>query len=142
MYEAKTKPETDDVKTYLLSLTPERRREDALKLLAVFQEETGWPAELWTGGMVGFGRCHYKYETGHEGDALRVGFASRKGKISLYTWLTDPQRAELLSRLGKHTSGVGCVYVNKLADIDEGVLREIIRAAVQVMEERYPREQG
>lgn len=137
-YECKTKVENMEVKEYIASLEPARRREDALRLLAVFEEETPWQAELWSGGMIGFGRYHYKYESGHEGDALRVGFAPRKAKISLYTWLVDPLRAELLGRLGKHSTGVGCVYINKLADVDEGVLREIIRAAVQAMQEQYP----
>lgn len=137
-YECKTKVENEDVRAYIASLEPARRREDAARLLEIFEEETPYRAELWSGGMIGFGRYHYKYATGHEGDALRVGFAPRKGKTSLYTWLADPQRAELLSRLGKHQTGVGCIYFNKLADVEEGALREIIRAAVKAMEEQYP----
>lgn len=137
-YVCKTKVENEEVSAYIASLEPQRRREDALRLKQIFEEETPFQAELWSGGMIGFGRYHYKYESGHEGDALRVGYAPRKGKISLYTWLLDPLRAELLGRLGKHTTGVGCVYINKLADVDEGVLREIIRAAVKAMEEQYP----
>lgn len=138
MYECKTRAEEQDARSYLLSLEPERRRRDGLRLLAIFETETGWPAVLWTGGMIGFGQYDYVYKTGHSGTAMRVGFAPRKGKISLYTWILGPQRQELLSRLGKHTSGVGCVYVNKLDDIDEGALRALIRAAVMEMEEQYP----
>lgn len=137
-YECKTKVEDEGARAYIASLEPERRRADAARLLEIFEEETPYQAELWSGGMIGFGRYHYKYATGHEGDALRVGFAPRKAKISLYTWLADPERAELLSRLGKHQTGVGCVYINKLADVNEGVLREIIRAALKAMETHYP----
>lgn len=138
MYECKTKVEDQQARDYILSLEPERRRLDGLRLLQVFEEETPWKAKLWTGGMVGFGQYDYTYKTGHSGTALRVGFAPRKGKISLYTWLEDPQRAEMLSRLGKHSTGVGCIYINRLADVDEGVVRELIRAAVQAMETAYP----
>lgn len=137
-YEAKTRPGDEGVEAYLLSLMPARRRDDALRLLRIFQEETGLPAVLWGGKMVGFGRYHYKYKTGHEGDAMRAGFAPGKAKISLYLWLQGQEREEILSRLGKHTSGVGCVYVNKLADIDEGVLREMIRLTMKSMAELYP----
>lgn len=138
MYICKTKVEDQAALDYLMGLEPERRRDDGLRLLDIFQEETGWPAKLWTGGMIGFGQYDYTYDSGHSGTALRVGYAPRKAKISLYTWLQDKERAELLSRLGKHTTGVGCIYFNKLADIDEGVLREIIRAAVLAMEAAYP----
>ncbi len=137
-YEAKTRPGDEGAEEYLLSLEPARRRDDALTLLRIFREETGLPAVLWGGKMVGFGSYHYKYKTGHEGDAMRVGFASGKAKISLYLWLQGQEREEILSRLGKHTSGVGCVYVNKLADIDEGVLREMIRLTMKSMAELYP----
>ena len=138
MYQCKTKPETDEVRAYCASLEPVRRREDALKLLDIFTEETPWPAVLWTGNMVGFGQYHYQYASGHEGDALRVGYAPRKGKISLYLMLEEADRAALLARLGKHSTGVGCIYVNKLADIDEAVLREMIRKVVDTMQELYP----
>lgn len=138
MYQNKTKPESHEVRAYCQSLEPARRREDALRLLDIFTEETPWPPVLWTGNMVGFGRYHYKYPSGHEGEAFRVGYAPRKGKISLYLTLQEADRAALLSRLGKHTSGVGCIYVNKLADVDEAVLREMIRRAVSTLQEMYP----
>lgn len=138
MYECKTKVETDAVRDYIATLEPERRREDALALLAIFEEETGETAELWTGGMVGFGRYDYTYETGHSGTALRVGYAPRKAKISLYTWLNEEQRAHYLPRLGKHSTGKGCIYANKLADIHVDVLREMIRVADANIKEWYP----
>lgn len=137
-YQAKTKAEDLGVQEYILTLEPARRREDALKMLRIFEEETGWPAVLWTGGMIGFGRYDYTYESGHSGTALRVGYAPRKGKISIYTWLDEEQRADMLPRLGKHSTGVGCIYANKLADIDESVLREMICAAVHNMAAWYP----
>ncbi|NLX83953.1 MAG: DUF1801 domain-containing protein [Clostridiales bacterium] len=138
MYQTKTKPENQAARDYILSLRPERRRADGLKLLEMFEEETPWPPVLWTGNMVGFGQYHYKYDSGHEGDAFRVGFAPRKGKISLYLMQKEDDRANALSRLGKHSTGVGCIYVNKLADIDETVLRKMIRQAVDTMQKLYP----
>lgn len=139
-YETKTKVESEDVRSYILSLEPEKRRVEGLRLLEIFEEECPWPAKLWSGGMIGFGEYTYKYKSGHGGTALRVGFAPRKPKYSIYTWLEEDEREALLSRFGKHSTGVGCIYVNKLADIDENVLREMIRAAIKGMEKHYPEE--
>lgn len=141
-YQAKTRQEPDSPRAYLMGLEPPGRRADALALLAIFEQETGLPAALWTGGMIGFGQYDYRYDSGHSGRAMRVGFAPRKGKISLYTWLDEDQKAAILPRLGRHTRGVGCVYARRLADLDEGVLREMIRAALSGMDARYPRQPG
>lgn len=137
-FEAKTKAGHEDAREYLLSLTPRKRQDDALRMLEIFEGETGMPPVIWGGKMVGFGSYHYRYASGHEGDAMRVGFATGKTKISLYLWLEGEERDRILARLGRHTSGVGCVYINRLEDIDEGVLREMIRMALDRMERLYP----
>lgn len=139
-YEQKTKVEELGVREYILGLEPERRRDDALKILEIYEQECPWPAKLWSGGMIGFGEYHYTYKTGHSGNAMRVGFAPRKPKFSIYTWLEEDERADLFARFGKHSTGVGCIYINKLADIDQEVLREMIRAAIRGMEKHYPEE--
>jgi hypothetical protein len=82
---------------------------------------------MWGPTIVGFGRYHYKYESGREGDAPSVGFSPRKANLSLYGLTYGPEAAELLGRLGKHKMGAGCLYVNKLDDVDGAVLAELIR---------------
>ncbi len=137
----KTKPEPQDVKAYLETLEPRRRLEDGLALLKIFTEETGAEAVLWTGNMVGFGHYHYKYASGREGDAFMTGFAMRKPKISLYLYVPDEgreEREEFLQALGKCTAGVSCVYVTKLADLDENRLREAIRGSLEFVKQLYP----
>ena len=139
MHEVKTKPREEDVRAYILTLEPLRRREEGLKLLEMFEQETGLPAVLWGESMIGFGTYAYKYKSGHEGEWMRIGFAPGKAKISLYCYLDEGEREELLGRLGKHFTGVGCIYVNKLADIDEAVLRELIQKSMAAMDRLYPR---
>lgn len=137
-YQVKTKASEDSVEIFLDRIESPRKREDAYRLLALFTEATGMPARLWGDSIVGFGSYHYKYRTGHEGDAMIVGFSPRKLKISLYLYADFPERDQLLGRLGKHTTGVGCVYVNKFDDIRPEVLRELIVRSVASIRERYP----
>lgn len=104
------------------------RRRDGLRLLDLMSRVTGEKPEMWGPTIVGFGRYHYRYETGREGDAAAVGFSPRKASLSLYGLIYGPGAAALLPRLGKHKTGAGCLYVNKLEDVDEEVLAELIRA--------------
>ena len=103
------------------------RREDGRRLLELMSEITGEPAEMWGPTIVGFGTYHYKYDTGREGDAAAVGFSPRKASLSLYGLTYGPGAGELLGRLGKHKTGAGCLYINKLDDVDDAVLAELIR---------------
>ena len=109
---------------------PESKRADARVLDALFRRVSAWEPEMWGGGIVGYGRYHYRYASGHEGDAPRIGFSPRKAKHSLYLLRSgggaDAQFEALLARLGKHSRGAGCLYVNKLADIDLAVLEELV----------------
>ncbi|AGK54000.1 hypothetical protein B1NLA3E_11240 [Bacillus sp. 1NLA3E] len=93
---------------------------------------------MWGPSIIGFGKYHYKYESGHEGDAPLVGFSPRKAKISLYFATGDKKRMELLMDFGKHTTGKGCVYINKVADIDVEVLKALIEQSVRFLKEIYP----
>ena len=81
---------------------------------------------MWGPSIIGFGSYHYKYPTGHEGDAPLVGFSPRKAKISLYFATGDTEREQLLEKFGKHTSGKACVYINKIDDIDVNILKDLI----------------
>lgn len=140
MYQLKTKETDDSVIEFIEQVEQPRKRKDAYRLLDIFTETTGFEAKLWGTSIIGFGSYHYKYESGHEGDAPLVGFSPRKAKISLYFAAGDTERKVLLEKFGKHTTGKGCVYINKVADIDEAVLKELIEQSVRFLQEKYPAE--
>jgi hypothetical protein len=138
MYELKTKENENDVIEFIEKVENLKKREGAYKLLDIFTETTGYPAKMWGPSIIGFGSYHYKYATGHEGDAPLVGFSPRKAKISLYFATGDTQREELLQKFGKHTTGKACVYINKIEDIDVEVLKELIKQSVAFLRAQYP----
>ncbi|MGE7979954.1 DUF1801 domain-containing protein [Psychrobacillus sp. NPDC093200] len=139
-YKQKTLETDQDVAEFIEGVDSLKKREDAYKLLEIFGESTGYQAKMWGQSIIGFGSYHYKYASGHEGDAPLVGFSPRKAKISLYFATGDSDRAELLSRLGKHTSGKACVYINKVEDINIEVLKEIISQSIIFLQKLYPSE--
>ncbi|QGM32240.1 DUF1801 domain-containing protein [Bacillus sp. N3536] len=139
-YKQKTLETDQDVAEFIEGVDSLKKREDAYKLLEIFEESTGYQAKMWGQSIIGFGSYHYKYASGHEGDAPLVGFSPRKAKISLYFATGDSDRAELLSRLGKHTSGKACVYINKVEDINIEVLKEIISQSIIFLQKLYPSE--
>ncbi|MEO8219391.1 MAG: DUF1801 domain-containing protein [Specibacter sp.] len=106
--------------------TTERRRQDALVLLELMAEITGQPPRMWGPSIIGFGEYHYKYASGREGDAAAAGFSPRKANLVIYGLQDPPEAGPLLEKLGKFKSSVACVYINKLADVDLDVLRELI----------------
>ncbi|WP_019414040.1 DUF1801 domain-containing protein [Paenisporosarcina sp. TG20] len=138
MYELKTKETESSVLEFLEKVENLKKREDAYKLLDIFTETSGYQAKMWGPSIIGFGTYHYKYESGHEGDAALVGFSPRKAKISLYFATGDNKREELLKNFGKHSKGKACVYINKVADIDVEVLKALINQSVRFLKERYP----
>jgi hypothetical protein len=138
MYELKTKETDSSVIEFIENVDSVKKREDAYQLLDMFTETTGFEAKMWGPSIIGFGSYHYKYATGHEGDAPLVGFSPRKAKISLYFAPGEPRREELLKIFGKHTTGKACVYINKVSDIDSEVLKELIRQSVKFLQEMYP----
>lgn len=138
MYEQKTKETENSVTEFIERVEHPKKREDAYKLLEIFTEASGYPAKMWGPSIIGFGSYHYKYASGHEGDAPLVGFSPRKAKISLYLAACDPERENQLQKLGKYTTGKSCVYINKLAGIDVEVLKQMIRSSVKYFRETYP----
>ena len=142
MAEAKTKPTQVSVEDYFAAVEPASKREDGAVLDALFRKVTGEAPRMWGPTIVGYGQYHYRYESGHEGDMCRVGFSPRKAKHSLYLMCGSPKEeaefAPLLARLGKHSRGKGCLYVNKLADIDLGVLEEMVALSWKRSFETYP----
>jgi hypothetical protein len=137
LYELKTKETDASVIDFIKSVDNPKRREDALKLLDIFTEVSGYEAKMWGPSIIGFGSYHYKYTTGHEGDAPVVGFSPRKAKLSLYLKTGDPENEKILEMLGKHTTGKSCVYVNKLEDIDLEVLKKLIIQTIDYMKKNY-----
>jgi hypothetical protein len=138
MYELKTKETDSSVIEFIENVDSIKKREDAYQLLDIFTETTGFEAKMWGPSIIGFGSYHYKYATGHEGDAPLVGFSPRKAKISLYFAPGETKREDLLKVFGKHTTGKACVYINKVADIDINVLIELINQSVKFLQEMYP----
>jgi len=138
MYELKTKETESSVIEFIENVENIKKREDAYKLLDIFSETTGFTAKMWGPSIIGFGSYHYKYESGHEGDAAVVGFSPRKAKISLYFAPGDAKREELLIEFGKHTSGKACVYINKVEDIDVDVLKALINQSIIFLKKTYP----
>jgi len=138
MYEPKMRETDNSVIEFIDNIDNPKKREDAYKLLDIFTETTGYPAKMWGPSIIGFGSYHYKYASGHEGDAPLAGFSPRKAKISLYFSTGNPEREALQQKLGKHTAAKACVYVNKMADIDVDVLKEMIRQDIKFLRETYP----
>ncbi|WP_342045429.1 DUF1801 domain-containing protein [Bacillus sp. OTU530] len=137
MYELKTKETDSSVIEFIENIEGLKKRQDAYTLLDIFTETTGYEAKMWGPSIIGFGAYHYKYESGHEGDAPLVGFSPRKAKISLYFAPGDTKREEWLKDFGKHTTGKACVYINKVADIDVNILKALIIQSVKFLRETY-----
>lgn len=124
-----TKPTGDDVHAFLATVEPATRREDAQAVLALMQQVTGAEPVLWGGSMVGFGRQPYRTADGKDREWFAVGLSPRKAALTLYGLTYDGSQAPLLERLGRHTTGKGCLYVTRLTDVDLDVLRELVGAA-------------
>lgn len=142
MAEQKTKPHTGNVGEFLAQVEDVQKRADSHVLIDLMSAVSGEPPVLW-GTMIGFGQYHYRYPTGHEGDAFLIGFAPRKAEFSIYLMGTyfpeeNEKREALLARLGKHRMGKACLYVKRLSDIDLDVLRELAEISVRKLRETYP----
>ena len=135
--EQKTKPTLVSVADFIAAVEDPKRRADAEAACALLAEATGEPPVMWGPSIIGFGAYHYRYASGHEGDAPLVGFSPRKANLVFYLYC-DEGRDDLLARLGKHKSGKGCVYVNRLSDIDPAVLKEMAVASAKQMRAKYP----
>jgi Domain of unknown function (DU1801) len=138
MAENKTQATTADVTAFIAGVADNGQRADAHALCAMMTRLSGEPPKMWGPSIIGFGSYHYKYDSGREGNAPRIGFSPRKGQTVLYLIDGYSQRAEQLARLGKHKTGKSCLYVKRLSDIDIGVLEEMIVGSLAYMAEKYP----
>jgi len=132
------------VSDYIAQIEKDDRRADCQKILDMMSDVTGWEPKIWgsklSSGIVGFGDYHYKYDSGREGDFFRAGFSSRAQNISIYVMPGYQDFDEELSRLGPYKMGKSCLYIKRLSDVNEDVLKEIITKGLKVMEEKYPLE--
>ena len=133
----KTQPTSTDVTRYLNSIEHAGRREDAFTLLEMMSRITGEPATMWGPSMVGFGRYHYVYESGREGDSFLSGFAPRKANMVVYVMPGFEKYGALLEKLGKHKTGSSCLYLGRLGNIDTSVLETLVERSVTDMREKY-----
>ena len=139
MAENKTKPTQVSVTDFIDAVPNAQRREDAKTVCAMMERLSGNPPVLWGPSIVGFGSYHYKYDSGREGDAGRIGFSPRSTSLVLYLVDGYEGKEAQLARLGKHKIGKSCLYINKLADVDTSVLEEMITDSLAYMDEKYPR---
>ncbi|MCA4133272.1 DUF1801 domain-containing protein [Arthrobacter sp. M4] len=127
MAENKTVPTGASVEEFLSSVEHPGRKADSFELLRLMTDTTGQTAVMWGPSIVGFGSYHYKGASGREGDYLAVGFSPRKGELALYGLIYGPDAERLLPELGKHKTGVGCLYIKRLDDVDPAVLEQLVR---------------
>ena len=139
MAKAKNKTiQTDaSVEDFIAAVENDTRRKDAEALLKLFGRVTGMKPKMWGPSLIGYGRYHYKYESGREGDMMMAGFSPRKQNMTLYVMPGFADIGDKLERLGKHKLGKSCLYISKLADIDMSVLEEIIEYDLAYMRENY-----
>lgn len=138
MSEPKTRVTDANVNDFINSVTDEVKRRDCLVLLEMYTRLTDEPAKMWGPSMVGFGQYHYKSDrSAQEGDWLITGFSPRKQNLTLYFMLGFDDSKELLEGLGKHKTSVGCLYINKLSDVDLKVLEKLIKLSYEAMKKKY-----
>lgn len=131
MAKNKTIETTESVDDFVHALKGEAKRADSFQLIELMKKITKQEPKMWGKSIIGFGSYHYKYESGHEGDAPLVGFSPRAAALTLY--LSDIEREKFLEKLGKHKASKGCVYIEKLEDVDLAVLEKMIRNQIKVV---------
>jgi hypothetical protein len=136
--EPKTKQTEASVDDHLAAVANERRRNDATPVMEMMTRITGLEPKLWGTSVIGFGSYHYKYASGREGDWPITAVAARKQALSVYIMPGFSDYRDLMGKLGKYKTGVSCLYINKLADVDLAVLEALITRSVTDMRERYP----
>ncbi len=125
------------VATYLDAVEHPQRKADAIRLDQIMQDATGFQPRLW-GKIIGYGRYHYRYDSGREGEFATCSFHPQKARLSIYIMPGYTDFGDILDRLGKHKRAKACLYINKLADVDETVVADLIRAGVADLARRWP----
>ena len=138
MAELKTKLNDASVDAFINGIDDEQKRADSFAVLKLMQQVTKAEPKMWGTAIIGFGAYRYKYASGREGDWMLVGFSPRKANLTLYITRGFEQYDELLSKLGKYTTGGGCLYIKRLADVDTGVLKEMVKQSVAHLKATNP----
>ena len=138
MADNKTKPTKAGVAAFIDAITDPAKRADAKALVKLMQNAAGEKPTMWGPSIIGFGSYHYRYDSGREGDAPLIGFSPRKTAAVLYGLIGSSDSKALLAKLGKHMTGKGCLYIKKLADVDQKVLETIACKAVAATRARSP----
>ena len=133
----KTQQTEASVELFLAAIEPETRQADARAICDLMAKVSGQPAKMWGPAIVGFGSYHYRYDSGREGEAPRIGFSPRKAALTLYI-MSGHQDAALMARLGRYKTGKACLYLNKLSDVDQGALEQVIAGGLAHMDKTYP----
>ena len=136
MAENKTKPTKLSVAAFIAAIADPAKRTDAKVLVKLLQSAAGEKPKMWGPSIIGFGSYHYRYESGREGDMPMIAFSPRKAATVLYNMIGSSDSAALLAKLGKHTTGKGCLYIKKLADVDQQVLKDMAVKSVAALRER------
>ena len=137
MPDVKTKKNEASVSDFLAGIADESKRRDCHTILKMMREATGEEAKMWGTSIVGFGSYHYRYESGREGDFMLTGFSPRKQNLTLYIMPGFSRFDGLMAKLGKHKTGKSCLYIKRLADVDENVLRQLVVDSVAHMKAKY-----
>lgn len=137
MAENKTKPTNASVTAFIDAIEDARKRRDVKKVAAMMRKATGCRAKMWGPSIVGFGQYHYQYESGREGDFMITGFSPRKQALTVYIIPGFKHFESLMARLGKYKTGRSCLYIKRLADVDEDVLQQLIDSSVKHMRKQY-----
>lgn len=141
MAELKTKQNNADVHEFINSFADtEQKKKDSFEILKLMQDFTGYAPKMWGPSIIGFGSYHYKYDSGHQGEAPLVGFSPRKAAISLYVYsgyLGCSEQEEMLKDLGKFKMGKACIYVKKLSDINQEILKKMMRTNIDFLQHKY-----
>ena len=125
-YKAKTTETAGSVSEFIDAVPDEQRKKDALAIIKIMKEQSGFEPKMWGPSIIGFGSYHYKYESGHEGDAPLVGFSPRKSEFALYLTSNFDGKGDLLKQFGKHRTGKACIYIKKLEDINIEILKKMV----------------
>ena len=132
LVEIKTKPTTSSVEEFIAGVADEQKRKDSFIILDMMEKASKVKPQMWGASIIGFGEKRYKSpKTGREVDWFVIGFSPRKANLTLYLGIDVNKHAEELNKLGKHKTGVGCLYINKLADIDSEVLEKMVKASIK-----------
>jgi Domain of unknown function (DU1801). len=131
MAKNKTTENQNSVAGYISTIAEEKKRKDFSEIIALVKKQTGLEPKMWGTAIVGFGSYHYKYDSGREGDAPLLGIAARANAITFYMGSDFEKREELLSKLGRHKIGGGCIHIQKLEDIDTGTLMKMVKNSIE-----------